>query len=173
MNQPSPDPEQSASERFAEIYSQTRSMHLAFLMSTVVYVIMGFVIKNFVMGTEPGFVGLSASTYLMLGLIFLLASVVIGYLLLVDLPRRNSPQNILARKDVSSPLELGPALQAAHILRVALAEALAVFGLVLFLLNGNPYHLLVFAAFAFSLLLVIYPRRPEWDEAKTLAEREY
>ncbi len=173
MERPSLNPEQSASERFAEIYSQTRTVHLAFLMSTVVYVILGFVIKNFVMGTESGLVGLPALTYLMLRLIFLLVSVVIAYLLLFELPRRNSVQKILARKDVSSPLELGQALQAAHMMQVSLAQAIAIFGLLLFLLNGNLFHLFVFAAFAFTLLVGIYPRRSEWDEAKALAEREY
>ncbi len=172
MEQPSLDPEPAASEIFAEIYSQTRSAHLAFLISPIIYVILGFVIKNFVMGTEPGLVGLSASAYLMLQLIFLLVSAVIGYLLLFELPRRNSPQNILARKDVSSSLELGQALQVTHMIQVFLAVAIAIFGLLLFLLNGRLFHLFVFATFAFSLLIVIYPRRSRWEEAKSLAERE-
>ncbi len=173
MEQPSPDPERSASKKFTEIYNQTRTVHLAFLMSTVVYVILGFVINNFIMGTMSGFVGLPFSIYLVLIIVFLLVSGLIIYLLLVELPRRNSAQNILARKDVSSPLELGQALQATHMMRIALTQAIAIFGLVLFLLNGNLYHLLVFAAVACGLFIVIFPRRSEWDEAKALAEREY
>lgn len=58
----------------------------------------------------------------------------------------------------------------AHSVRIALADAIAVFGLVLFLLNGNLLHLLAFIGIAFVLLLLIFPRKAEWAEAQTLIE---
>jgi hypothetical protein len=61
----------------------------------------------------------------------------LGFLSLVVLPRQNSPENLIESEDITSPAELGQTLYAAHLARVGMIEAIAIFGLILFLLNEN------------------------------------
>jgi hypothetical protein len=171
MQHPSPLSNKTPPQDLDAAFRQVRLTHLAFLASTLIYGLVGILLKQFIMGAEPGFVGLDPSTYFMLLVLFIIISVGLGFVVLVVLPRRNSPQHLVKSEAVSSSAELGQALFKAHSIRIAMTEAIAIFGLVLFLLNGNLLHLLVFIGIAFVLLLLlIFPRKAEWAEAQTLIE---
>lgn len=150
------------------MFLQTRKIHSLYLVSISVYGVGGILIKWLIMGTDPGFVGLPATTYLVLITTLTIVSIILGTVSLVVLPRRNSPRNLVEREGITSSIELVQALVASHYTRISFLSAIAIFGLVLFFLNGDLFVLFAFGVAAFILLLLIFPRRKEWDEAQTL-----
>lgn len=154
------------------IFRQGRYVHIRFLVSTVVFGLLGILIKLFIINSEPGFVGLSASTYSFLFTLLAIISIALIFIILYVLPRRNSAQNLVEREGISSSEELGKVLYIAHMARISLAQGIAVLGLVLFLLNGNLIHLFGFGVVAFVLLLLTFPRWSEWDEAQALIDKD-
>ncbi len=171
MRHCSPFSAETTPEDINTVFRQVRFIHFSFLASTLIYGVVGILLKQFMMGAEPGFVGLDPSPYLMLLTLLIIVSVVVGFMILVVLPKRNSVRHLIKSEAISSSAELGQVLSKAHFLRMALAEAVAVFGLVLFFLNGNLLHLFAFIGIALVLLLLIFPRKAEWDEAQTLIEK--
>jgi hypothetical protein len=153
-------------------FRQTRNIHIFYLIGNILYGVLGVIIKFLFMGSEPGFVGLPSSTYSMLLVIFSIVSVGLAVFVLFIFPKLNSPQNLIKREPVSSSEELGKILSKMHMTRVALAEAIAIFGVFLFFLNGELLPLFAFSGFTFILMLLIIPRRTEWDEAQALIEND-
>lgn len=171
MGQQSPFTNETTSD-IDTMFRQTRYIHLFFLVAIILYGVLGIILKLFVMGSDPGFVGLPSSTYSILLTILTIVSVALGIIILFIFPKKNSPQNLVKRESVSSSEELGQVLSKVHMARVTLAQTIAIFGLVLFFLNGNLPPLFAFSGIAFVLLLLIFSRRAEWDEAQALIEND-
>ena len=134
-----------------------RTLHLSFMAAVVIYGVVAYLLKSQVMLDDPGFVGLDAATYTLLltgatGLSVILAVVVLGVL-----PQPQMRDRIMPR--LTTPVADTPEAkaQAYHILRVAVIEAIAILGLMLFFLNGNLTHLWWFLGGALALLVVIFP----------------
>lgn len=157
---------------FDGLYASTRTMHLVFLGSTIIYVVVGLLVKSFVMEGEPGFADLPRSIYSALFVIMSAVSVALGYLTLAGLPRRPAGQGSPAGSGVSSSVDLGRQLLLRHLIRLAFSDTIAIFGLVLFLSNGSLLPLLLFPGVTFALLVAIYPRREQWEEARWQAEQK-
>lgn len=155
---------------FDVAFRRIRLIHINFLVAVPVYGIAGFLIKWFVMDAGSGFVDLPSPDYSILTGILFLAAIALSVIVLFVFPRQNPLQNSKQRAKISSPEELWQALSAFQLARVAMGNSVAVFGLVLFLLNGDLLLLLVFAGMAFVLLALIFPRRTEWEEARRLIE---
>lgn len=70
-----------------------------------------------------------------------------------------------ARRPEGKPLARLQGLKTLTMTSLALAESIAVYGLVLFLLSRNPidfYHLLLVSLLSF---IVVFPRRDRWEDA--------
>lgn len=121
-------------------------------------------IRNFIsslMGSEgkpiirgqdefAGFAGLDGGTYFLLLCAFLIISVVDFVMILKLKQKAESKTPILGPS--GSPINFG-------ILRIAFAESMAIFGLVLFLLNGDLGHLIFFTFLAIIGMLLAYPKQ--------------
>ncbi len=161
---------------FDTAFRTVRMMHLVFLIALPGYGILGVLLKWFVMkeGVREGggFVGLPPSTYSVLLFALAVVSVALAIIALYIFPRQNSIQKLKERTSISSVEELGQALGAVHMARMAMANSIGTFGLVLFLLNGQLLHLFAFAGSAFVLMLMLIPNWLEWDAARKQLEYE-
>ncbi len=157
-NQPKPEP-----STFEEWFTQTRKLHFGFMGGIVMQGVVAIVIKQQIMMNDPGFVNLDPATfYGLLTVLSIVACVIVGVVFII-LPKRSTVDHLLT-KSFESPVALGKALSSETILRSTIVAAIAIFGLILFLMNGNLMHFAAFAAIAFVLLLLLFPRRSNWDE---------
>ncbi len=158
---------------FDDAFNITRRNHVMFMISGLVYVLVAWLIQQFVWGGQPtGFLNLPELTYLMLaGAAVVLTLAAIAALFLI-LPKMTSPAAVLDKKDISTVETLGFELSQAHMVRIVAAQTPAILGLVLYLLNGNIPHMIIFVAISLLLLLATFPRRDDWEEGKRLFERQ-
>ena len=157
---------------FDTAFRLIRLIHLVFLLANPVYGVLGVLLKWFGVQPEGGFTRLPPSTYNVLLLAVSVTAIVMAIIALFIFPRQNSVQKLRERTSISSVEELGQALAAIHMARMAMANSIGVFGLVLFLLNGHLLHLFAFAGSAFVLMLMLVPNRLEWDAARKQLEYE-
>jgi hypothetical protein len=157
---------------YDRMMEHARNIHVVFMGAILLYVIFGVVLKLFVMGSEPGFVGFPDSMYSMMLSTLFLVSIVLSIVVLFILPRQNSPQKLIKGDAIVSSEEFGQVLLKAHMTRVAMAQAIAIFGLLLFFLNGELLPLFAFSGITLVLLVLIFPRRAEWEKAKGLIEKD-
>jgi len=154
---------------FEESLGITRLNSFIFMLSDIIYILVAWLIQQNVWGGEQmGFVNLPKATYTQ-------ALIAVGVVTLISvaiqffyLPKITSPAALLNKNQISSLNELGYRLNQAHLLRIAVAQVPAILGLVLYLLNGNIPHMIVFVLVSFITLLLIFPRQETWDEAKRL-----
>lgn len=144
-------------------FAQTRKVHLGFMGGILVQAVIAYLLKHQVMVDEPGFVHLPSNSFNTLMTIFGIVSCVIIGVVVIILPKRSSIDHLLTQP-LDSPVALGKALSSEANLRSSAVLAIEIFGLLLFFLNGNLLHFAIFATVAFSLLLLLVPRRYQWDE---------
>ncbi|GEM_PF-2876067 len=53
----------------------------------------------------------------------------------------------------------------ANLVAFSILESIAVYGLMLFLVGGHPWHFYAFASVSLILMLIRFPRKALWDEA--------
>ena len=96
-----------------------------------------------------GFGGMDTGTYTLLFYVFLAISA-INFIVIFKL-RSKTNAGRPVRQAFGKEFDFG-------ILRMAFAESMAIFGLLLFLINGNFSHLILFTVLAIIGMLSVYPR---------------
>lgn len=96
-----------------------------------------------------GFVGMDIGTYTLLFYAFLAISA-INFIVIFKF-RSKANVGRQAQQEFGKEFNFG-------VLRIVFAESIAIFGLLLFLLNGNFSHLILFTALAIIGMLLVYPR---------------
>lgn len=99
---------------------------------------------------ENGFIGMESGLYSMLFYALIIISIV-NFIVIFKLK---------AKMDIKSPVRQSSGKEVNYaVVRIALAESMAIFGLVLFLINGDFNHLLLFTALAVFGMFIVYPRK--------------
>ncbi|GAP63865.1 hypothetical protein ARMA_2288 [Ardenticatena maritima] len=150
-------------EVFANAARRARYLYFVFGVALVIYTLLGFVLKfTGILPPDGGFVfqrGDSTATLLAVG-----ASVaslgIAAVVLLVLAPRRLRVPT--ANRD---PEFISAELQQRALLTLALLEAPAILGLVVFLTSGNLAVLGLLAGVSVLLLLLTFPNEARWREA--------
>lgn len=162
--------------RPSQVFNATSVVHIAFLIAVVIYVVVGEVIS----ATNPEFEGYLEPGFDMeplLRLLFIGISVVQALLAvtwfrgnrLVETAIENSRKTLNQEPDAAV---VAGGLQSAHILRLAMFESIAVYGLTLFLMGGERLDLYGFCAASFVGLLLIWPKRTGWENTfRSLSQR--
>ncbi|MFA6096080.1 MAG: hypothetical protein WC788_00455 [Candidatus Paceibacterota bacterium] len=96
-----------------------------------------------------GFIGMDGGTYSLVFSAFLIISI-INFVVIFKLNPKAESKNAIFNSS-GGPINYG-------LLRIAFAESMAIFGLMLFLINGNFSHLILFTALAIVGMLLVYPR---------------
>lgn len=97
-----------------------------------------------------GFIGMESGLYSMLFYTFIIISIV-NFIVIFKLK---------AKTDVKSPVQQSSGKEINYaVVRIAFAESMAIFGLVLFLINGDFNHLLLFTALAIAGMFLVYPKK--------------
>jgi len=155
---------------FDQAFKTGRRLTLVYILSNLVYVVVAVLLVRSVPVAHMGFVGFPDATYLNFVILAAAVSLVLLIVILLVLPRFISPQALLARKQIETVDNLGYELLQAQLMRITLAQAIAIFGLMLFLFNGHWLHMIPFALLSILLLTLKFPRKEQWDEAKRLFE---
>lgn len=148
-------------------------LHSAYTAAIFCYFIVGEIIKAMVFPPEPAFVSLGSPTIWVLRGIFAGVSAIglaLSYTAFTDaatVPR------VLKRKTEIDDGTIAAALQTAHILRLAYVEAVGIYGLLLFMLDGHRYDLYGFGIVALLNLIALRPSRDKWEETYRRAAAEY
>ncbi len=99
---------------------------------------------------ENGFIGMESGMYSLLFYAFIIISV-INFVVIFKLK---------AKTDIKSPTQQSSGKEINYtVVRIAFAESMAIFGLALFLVNGNFNHLLFFTALAIVGMFLVYPKK--------------
>ena len=153
-------------------FRKARLVNFVFLGSLFVMGGFGVFLKVFVMGTDPGFIGLPHSTYSVLFGVLSLVSVVLAFFVLLIFPKQNSPTKLIEKSAIISLADLGQALLVVQMMRISFVQAIAIWGLILFFLNGELLPLFGFTGVALVLLVLIVPRWSDWEEARKSVDNE-
>lgn len=124
---------------------------LMFFSAIFIYSVVAVIISKFGEGFEEGkgFIGLESETFSVLFYVFLFFAII----KLIILFRWSS-------KTEHKPVESLPENKRnLFMAKYALADAIAIYGLTLFLINGNFSHLILFSGLAVVGMLVSYPRQ--------------
>ena len=151
---------------FEEIFAKTKFVHFFFITSALIYVLLASQLQQYVFEPGSGFVTLPSTEYMLLLGVLVVAAFVCAAIVLLVLPKRNTVEFLVEKRNVKSLNQLGLGLREEHLRRVIFCNTIAIFGLVLFLLNGNIFHLIPFVAVSILLLILIYPRWANWEAAK-------
>ncbi len=151
----------------SQAFQNTLIIHLAFTGSIVIYLIVGETIR----WSDPEFVGRGYGpewfgdnlTWLRLGVLAFSAVNVAPLLLIYN--RDRFLDNTIAKSDKEPAIALSGALLATHILKVAIAGSVGVFGLLLYVLGSERLDLYLFCGAALVGHLLIWPRRAAWESA--------
>jgi hypothetical protein len=147
-----------------QAFSAVTILHLTFSAAVLIYVVTGEIIAASVEDLRPGgFVDLdNGMLWIVRG--FLAFNGAIGIILAFTVfgDDQNVPR-MLGRAQEVTDATVAAALQTGHILRLAFAEAIAIYGLVLFQLNGHRYDLYGFAGVALAIFVLSRPSRDRWE----------
>jgi hypothetical protein len=99
---------------------------------------------------ENGFIGTESGLYSMLFYALIIISF-INFIVIFKLKAKSESKTPILN---SSGKEINYT-----VVRIAFAESMAIFGLVLFLINGNFNHLMFFTALAIVGMFIVYPRK--------------
>jgi len=158
---------------FDETFGITRRAHVMYMISGLTYLLVAWLLQqNVWMGQQVGFIDLPPATYLALLAAAGVITVIVTAALLFYLPKITAPAAVLSRKSPRTQEAFGFELYQAHIMRIIAAQTPAILGLVLFLLNGSIPHMLIFVIVSWMLLLLTFPRKEAWEEAKMLFEKQ-
>lgn len=154
------------------LYRRVSIIHTIFIVNVLAFGFIGVGIKLFIFGDQPGFIGFDAEVLIYITIALAVISVILGFIILVIHPRQNSPQNIAKKTTVTSLPELGQTLFQSHMMRISMAQAIMVFAIVLFFLNGNLIHLFSFGVASLILQLLIRPHESDWHGAKAIFDQK-
>ena len=155
-----------------QVFQATRILHLLFLAASLMYVLLGEMIRLLVEDfSGGGFIGLGDEVWLArAGIIAYALAFTFGPRLISDDSRIAS----MVREDgKADDGVIAKGLQTALILRLAFAEAIATSGLMLYLVGGNRLDLYVSAAIAIVAFFFFRPTREQWQEAFQDASLRY
>lgn len=99
---------------------------------------------------ENGFVGMESGSYSMLFYALIIISI-INFIVIFKLKAK-------AESKIPILSSSGKAINYT-VIRIVFAESMAIFGLVLFLINGSFNHLLLFTALAVIGMFIVYPKK--------------
>jgi hypothetical protein len=145
-------------------FSALNVVHLAFVGAVIVYFVTGEIISSQVEDFRPG--GLvdldSAMIWAVRGMLMVTG---IGALILAHtyFSDESFVPRVLSRQGDVDDAAVAAALQTAHVIRLALTEGVAIYGLTLFICNGHRYDLYGFGAVALLNLAVLRPGRDRWE----------
>ena len=124
---------------------------VAFLGAIFIYSIVAVIISQTGEGFEEGkgFVGLDSEIFSMLSYVLLFFSIIQLVVLLKWNPKRKYGPTELPSKDRGN----------LSIMKYGIAEAMAIYGLTLFLINGNFNYLILFSGLAVVGMLLSYPKK--------------
>lgn len=156
------------------VFSVLNVLHLVFVGAVIVYFVTGEMIAAQVEDFRPG--GLadlgSASTWALRAVLVItgLGALILAHTFFSDgsfVPR------MLSKRGDASDASIAATLQTAHIIRLALTEGVAIYGLTLFICAGHRYDLYGFGAVALLNLAVLRPSRDRWEATYRDAALKY
>jgi len=162
-----------------QVFKAVVVLHLAFTGAVIVYIIVGEVMD----WSDPEFDGYiltndDGGTKLLLRIVFGVMAFIQFVLAFTWLSGSGYVERAL--QSISKRANREPdgssaaaALQTRHIHRVATLESIAVSGLILYILGGERIDLYGFCAVSMVGLLLIWPRRSEWEESYRTLARKY
>lgn len=138
----------------ASAFRKLRTLHLAMGGAVLAYGLVAFLLASTEVISDEGLVGGSPG----LRLLFWLAAA--GNFGVIDRVRRRflTPQALRRR-----PRPVAQSIATWHVIMYALADAIAVYGLLLFLLTGALQDFLLLAGFALGMLYWLRPKKAGYD----------
>jgi hypothetical protein len=156
-----------------QVFQTNRVLHMTFVAAVFVYIAVAEIIRwgDSEFAERGGFVALGDEIWLVRGILVVVSGIqlVLTHTLYGDAFVRNT---IRRSKDVTDETVI-VSLQSTFIVRLALAESVAIYGLVLYMMNGERLDLYAFCAAALLNLLFIRPQRSEWEAIFREAAIEY
>ncbi|MFZ2969707.1 MAG: hypothetical protein WA063_01015 [Minisyncoccia bacterium] len=120
-----------------------------FFIAIFIYNIVAIVMSSDEKFGENGFIGMDNGTYSMLFYAFLAVSAV-NFVVIFKLK---------SKTDVKFPVRQASGKEINYsLVKIAFAESMAIFGLMLFLMNGNFSHLMLFTVLAIVGMFLVYPK---------------
>jgi hypothetical protein len=147
------------------VFQTVAILQLTFGTAIVIYIVAGEVVRLTVDGFAPdGFVNWGSEIWILRGLLGALSlySLVASHFIFTDERqlRRGIPKG-----NTVDDATVAMQLQTAQIVKLALTESIAIYGLVLYMMNADRLDLYLFGAVAVSNLILTRPRRDHWESA--------
>lgn len=155
-------------------FQQSRILWGVFVIAVLLYFVTGEIISARVEDFKSGGLVDPDSGMLWVIRLILIAESVVS---LVILQAMFSTDQMMARlvaksSEVTDEL-LTQALSTRQILSLAFIEAIAIYGLALFIMNGHRYDLYGFGVVALLMLMLLRPTREKWEATFRQASLEY
>ena len=149
-------------DKLRDAYRRTSIVGMAMLASLFMYLVVAMAIQT----TQDPFEGFASfeggelirNVFLALSLIQIIAIKIIKSRAL------SIPSPTPAHGSPTDPSRLAGILATSSIVNFALAESIAVYGLVLFLLNGSSTDFYIFLGLSFLAFVMFFPRYEQWEE---------
>lgn len=140
-------------------------LQFTFGTAVLIYVVVGEVIRVAIDGFAPdGFVNLGDEIWVLRGVwgALSLYSLVASHFIFTD---ERQLRSAISKGIIVDDASVAAQLQTAQIMRLGLTESIAIYGLVLYMMNANRLDLYSFCAVAFSNLILTGPTRNRWESA--------
>lgn len=172
MNQPLTEVNAKSSIRneVENMFRNARRITSSYLVGTLLYGGVATLIVHESAEMGPDFSVLDPKVESQVMIALLLVSVLLAFVALIVLPKRKTIERIAARRSALSPIELMKEYASAHALRLVLVELIALSGLVFTFVTKNLLYVYLFGGITALLLLLLFPRRRNWDEVRTFLE---
>ncbi len=155
-----------------QVFQATRILHLSFVAASLMYVLVGEMIRLLVEDfSGGGFIGLGDEIWLArAGIIAYALAFTFGSRLISDDSRIAA---MVRQEGKADDVVIAQGLQTALILRLAFTEPIAIYGFMLYVMDGNRLDLYLFAAIAIVALFFFRPTREQWRTAYRDASHRY
>ena len=149
----------------SQVFQTGVILQFTFGAAVVVYVIVGEVIRVAIDDFAPdGFVNLGGGIWVLRGILgaLSLCSLIASHFVFTDERQLRSG---MPRGSVVEDATVAMQLQTAQVVRLALTESIAIYGLVLYLMNAERVDLYLFCGVALSNIILTRPTRERWESA--------
>lgn len=149
----------------SQVYQTGVILQFAFGAAVLIYVVVGEVIRVAIDGfSNDGFVNFGGEIWVLRGVFAALSiySVTASHFVFTD---ERQLRGAVSKGMVVDDASVAAQLQTAQIMRLSLTESIAIYGLVLYMMNAERLDLYLFCAVALANLIVTRPTRDRWESA--------
>jgi hypothetical protein len=149
----------------AQVFQTLNILQSSFVAAVVIYVIVGEVMRLLISDFAPeGFINWGSEIWVIRAVLAALSlySIVASHFIFTD---ERMLTAALGKSTQVDDATIFTQLQTTQITRLALSESIAVYGLVLYVMNAERLDLYIFCGVALLNLILIRPRRDRWESA--------